>query len=335
MSGEPATHRELLLDCALALSDTSAVAERLDVVVRAATRLDTAWAAAIHLLDDEGVTLAPAAASPGSAADLPALQATGSDADDPATAAVRDRLETTSDGNGSRALPAGAPAAAVHLPLIIRHPSESPDVEGVLSFASRVTPSDDDLAALRALAALAAVAAHQARLEAALAERSDWFDRLAHTDPLTGLANRRTLDRVLELELARAARQDSDLCVAIFSVDGHDRIAEQHGASAADDTLRRVATSLAEAVRLVDTVARYGRAEFVVVAPGSTGLAMATRAADVIGRVEPVEGGAPIGVSVGVASFPDHGTTAEALLDAAERALGQARTRGGAIVAAG
>ena len=51
------------------------------------------------------------------------------------------------------------------------------------------------------------------------AERSEWFERMAHTDPLTGLANERTVGRVLELELARAGRQGSEVSFAMFDVD--------------------------------------------------------------------------------------------------------------------
>ena len=53
---------------------------------------------------------------------------------------------------------------------------------------------------------LAAIAVDRSRLGSTAAERSEWFERMAHTDPLTGLANERTVGRVLELELARAGR---------------------------------------------------------------------------------------------------------------------------------
>ncbi len=65
-----------------------------------------------------------------------------------------------------------------------------------------------------ALADLAAVAIDRARLASMILERSEWFERMAHTDPLTGLANQRTFARVLELELARAARQGSEISLA-------------------------------------------------------------------------------------------------------------------------
>ena len=339
MSSEPPVTRDPLPSAALLLARTTELGERLFGLARAAAGLAEGSIAAIHLLDEEGGALRPIAAHPVDPSGLPSLETAGVDAADGMALAVRDRREVVALAGGTvtsvllSTLPGSG--VALHLPLVLERPRESPDVEGVLTLACPTTPPEGKaLETLRALAALTAVAASQARLETALGERSDWFDRLAHTDALTGLANRRTLDRVLELELARAARQGSDLCVAIFGVDDHDLIAGQHGAHAADDVLRRVAASLAETVRLVDTVARYGRAEFVVVAPGSSGLAMAERAAAAIGRIEPGDGGAPVTVSVGVATFPGQGTTTEELLASAERALSVARARGGAIVAA-
>ena len=82
--------------------------------------------------------------------------------------------------------------------------------------APSTTPSARRLAAL---AGLAALAVDRARLASTAAERSEWFERMAHTDPLTGLANERTVGRILELELARAARQGSEVSFAMFDVD--------------------------------------------------------------------------------------------------------------------
>ena len=127
---------------------------------------------------------------------------------------------------------------------------------------------DAERETLTALAGLAALAVDRARLASTAAERSEWFERMAHTDPLTGLANERTVGRILELELARAGRQGSEVSFAMFDVDDFQATNREGGHEAGDDVLRRVAAVLAESVRLVDTVGRIGGDEFVLVAPG-------------------------------------------------------------------
>jgi diguanylate cyclase (GGDEF)-like protein len=180
---------------------------------------------------------------------------------------------------------------------------------------------------LQAVADLVAVAVDRDQLASTVAERSDWFERLAHTDPLTGLANVRTFERVLELELARAGRQGSEVSVAIFDVDGFAATNEIAGREAGDDVLRSVASVLAGAVRLVDTVARFGGDEFVLVAPGAAGMTVAQRVLEGIAALPAVEGRA-ISVSAGVARFPTDGGDAEAIVAAAQAALEKARAEG-------
>jgi diguanylate cyclase (GGDEF)-like protein len=187
---------------------------------------------------------------------------------------------------------------------------------------------------LQALAALAAVAVDRARLSSTAAERSDWFERLAHTDPLTGLANERTVGRILELELARAARQGSEVSLAMFDVDDFQKTNLSGGHEAGDAVLRRVAAVLAESVRLVDTVGRIGGDEFVLVAPGSAGMTVAHRVLEGITAL-PAIAGRPITVSAGVARFPVDGADAESLIAAASDALARARENGRGRVAAG
>ena len=155
---------------------------------------------------------------------------------------------------------------------------------------------------IEALASLAALAADRARLASNAAERSEWFERMAATDPLTGIANERTVARVLELELARAGRQGGEVSLALFDVDDF-RAANATDGRAADDILRRVAAVLAESVRFVDTVGRIGGDEFVLVAPGSAGVIVAKRVQDGIAAL-PGVAGRGVSVSAGVARFP-------------------------------
>jgi len=183
-----------------------------------------------------------------------------------------------------------------------------------------------------ALADLAALEIDRSRLAAGMAERAEWMERLAHIDPLTGLANRRTFDRVLELELARAARQQSEVAVAVFDVDAFRATNDAVGHAAGDDILRAVAAVLAEQVRLVDTVARIGGDEFVVIAPGSGGRAVADRVIRAVQALPAVDG-RPVSVSAGVARFPLDGGSADELFARALDALELARSGGRGAVA--
>ena len=250
------------------------------------------------------------------------------DAEGDAVGAVaRDRV-TLATTSGAFVAAAGVAAVSIRPMLITRGGVELP--LGVLAVAwdDPHEESAEETALLDAVAGLCAVAVDRNRLASMVAERSEWFERMAHTDPLTGLANQRTFDRVLELELARAGRQGSEVSVAIFDLDGFAELNEQQGHQTGDDVLRSVASVLAESVRLVDTVARHGGDEFVVIAPGAAGALVARRVLDGIAALAPV-GGRPITVSAGIARFPTDGTTADDLISAAGAALDRARSAGG------
>jgi diguanylate cyclase (GGDEF)-like protein len=194
------------------------------------------------------------------------------------------------------------------------------------------TLSENDRDLLLALGSLAALAADRARLASTAAERSEWFERMAHTDPLTGIANERTVGRVLELELARAGRQGGEVSLALFDIDDFRSANEHDGHDVGDDILRRVAAVLAESVRLVDTVGRIGGDEFVLVAPGSAGAMVARRVQEGIAAL-PVVAGRTVSVSAGVARFPADAGDAESLIAAATAALNRARDAGAGSVA--
>jgi diguanylate cyclase (GGDEF)-like protein len=237
-------------------------------------------------------------------------------ADHPLTAAARDRTEVVAGGT-------------VALPLIAnRDGIEEPLGAIGVTWAPDSAPAEEDVAFLRLVADVAALAVDRGRLAASFAERSEWFDRLAHTDPLTGLANQRTFARVLELELARAGRQGGEVSVVILDVDEFGEVNRLAGREAGDDVLRSVAAIVAESVRLVDTVARQGGDEFVIVAPGTAGVTVAQRIVEGVAALDPI-GGRAVTVSAGVARFPADGTDADALLAAARTAMDGARTGGG------
>ena len=232
-------------------------------------------------------------------------------------------------------MPDGSSFVGAYLPLVLSTGGVE-EVVGSIGFGwpSPHTLDDGARELLNAFASLASIAVDRARLASTAAERSDWFERMAHSDPLTGLANERTVARILELELARAGRQGSEVSLAMFDVDDFQATNQSGGHEAGDDVLRRVAAVLAESVRLVDTVGRIGGDEFVLVAPGSAGMTVAQRVLDGI-QALPAVAGRPITVSAGVARFPADGADSEALIASASSALARARDEGRGTVAAG
>jgi len=248
------------------------------------------------------------------AAQRAAVAAAG-EPDHPLTTAARDRIETS----------AGSTLA---YPLISARDGIDEALGAIaITFPEGVVPGDSEAALLRVVADVTALAVDRERLASTVAERSEWFERLAHTDPLTGLANLRTASRVLELEIARATRQGSEVSVAIFDVDDFGATNESAGRDAGDDILRAVAAVLAGAVRLVDTVGRSGADEFLLVAPGPAGATVARRVLDGIAELPPVDG-RPVSVAAGVARFPTDGSDTDSVLAAAQAALERSRSAG-------
>ncbi|HVA85639.1 MAG TPA: GGDEF domain-containing protein [Candidatus Saccharimonadales bacterium] len=296
---------------------------------------------AVYLQDPDRTDLQLAVSKGLSDEERTALEEALGTAGDPVAATARDRTDrdfrARGEADGEPADGAfahlGVVSAALRPLEVSRGGIELPMGVLVLGWRDARTLSAEDAELLHAIAQLAAVAIDRARLASMIAERSEWFERMAHTDPLTGLANQRTFARILELELARAARQGSEISVAVFDVDGLTAVNAAAGHEAGDDILRAVASVLAESVRLVDTVARYGGDEFVLIAPGSAGATVARRVLDGVAALPEISG-RPVTVSAGVAQFPQDGASADELLAAAFAALDAARADGDGRIAA-
>jgi diguanylate cyclase (GGDEF)-like protein len=161
------------------------------------------------------------------------------------------------------------------------------------------------------------------------------LERLSGTDALTGLANRRLLMAELERELRRSERHGNPLALLMLDVDHFKRFNDTYGHPAGDAVLQRLAGILRKSVRDVDTVARYGGEEFLVMLPETPAADAARvseriRAATEQDRFTPEGGGAALGVtvSVGYAVFPEHGKTADTLIEAADQALYRSKASG-------
>ena len=169
-------------------------------------------------------------------------------------------------------------------------------------------------------------------------EQGEAMARLAETDPLTWLFNRRHFDRRLEAESNRALRAGHLLALLMIDIDKFKSINDRFGHQVGDQILCAVATGIKQAVRLYDVPTRYGGDEFAVILPeADTEVAsrVARRTLDKIAaQVLPpalVAEGRTISVSIGVATFPRPLADAHSLLEAADAAMYRAKEAGGGV----
>jgi diguanylate cyclase (GGDEF)-like protein len=153
-------------------------------------------------------------------------------------------------------------------------------------------------------------------------KRSDARVRqLVVSDPLTGLANYRRLLDVLDSEIKRHGRTGRSFAVLLLDLDGLKKINDAHGHLVGSRALCRLANILQIHCRAIDTAARYGGDEFVLVLP-ETESAAALQVAQRVSDQLISDGEEPsISVSTGTATYPRDGKTIEELLAAADRAL--------------
>jgi diguanylate cyclase (GGDEF)-like protein len=162
-----------------------------------------------------------------------------------------------------------------------------------------------------------------------LDDRNQELERLAVTDLLTGLHNRRYLIDAFDREIRRADRNERPFCILMIDVDRFKQYNDTHGHLAGDEVLRTMGLVLKDATRGIDVVARYGGEEFICLLPECdlehavvAGERIRTRLAR-----ESFEGG-PVTISVGAAEFPMHGEAAAEVIGEADAALYQAKESG-------
>ncbi|MGX6605212.1 diguanylate cyclase [Micromonosporaceae bacterium Da 78-11] len=230
------------------------------------------------------------------------------------------------------AVPICAPAT-VDDPLLPSEPS--PGTLGVLALYDRVGGDafdNPDLHTLRTFAGQAGVAVHNVRVH-------EEAQRLSLTDPLTGLWNYRYLRESLRREVERASRFGRMLTVLVLDLDHFKDVNDTYGHAAGDTVLNEFARRMRIGLREVDVAFRQGGEEFVVLLPETDafggaivaerlGAAVRERPVLIDPRRSDLSDRVSITVSIGIAVFPEHGGTAQQVLDAADDALYAAKNAG-------
>jgi two-component system cell cycle response regulator len=152
--------------------------------------------------------------------------------------------------------------------------------------------------------------------------------RLAETDPLTGVANRRLFELTLNRELSRASRSGEELTLVMLDVDRFKSFNDTHGHQAGDDVLRGVARALADTCRDFDTVARYGGEEFAVILPGCSAKESLKAAERFRKAISDMRAVAPITASAGVSTLFVNAADGEGLVKSADEALYESKRTG-------
>jgi diguanylate cyclase (GGDEF)-like protein len=153
-------------------------------------------------------------------------------------------------------------------------------------------------------------------------------------DSLTGLFNRRHMEESLERELLRSARNGKPVAVLMIDIDHFKRFNDTFGHEAGDILLRELGSLLSSQIRGGDIACRYGGEEFLVIMMDANLRCARERAEalrEQVGNLQIHHHGETlrkVTISIGVAAFPDHGSSAQEIINRADKALYKAKTRG-------
>ncbi len=160
------------------------------------------------------------------------------------------------------------------------------------------------------------------------------LERMAHTDMLTGLNNRRHYIQLSETELSRTARHGGPLSVLMLDIDHFKQVNDTHGHRVGDTVIQSLAAICREQLRDLDVIGRLGGEEFAVTMPNADNaqaLVVAERLRQAIEAARvPLTQGLPLRftASIGVTTQPDSPTNLDTLLDQADQALYRAKNSG-------
>jgi diguanylate cyclase (GGDEF)-like protein/PAS domain S-box-containing protein len=185
---------------------------------------------------------------------------------------------------------------------------------------------------------LAISAASQIALSLASLQLRETLREQSIRDPLTRLFNRRFLEESLDRELQMAGRKRQSIAVLFLDLDHFKKFNDTFGHDAGDLVLQSLADLFRNFFRATDMCCRYGGEEFAIILPESTSQDAAIRADALRSEVRSLrlhykkQPLGPLTVSVGVAAFPEHGSTSEELLKIADQCLYASKHRGRDVV---
>ncbi len=199
---------------------------------------------------------------------------------------------------------------------------------GVMNFTDKISGEafdERDLELLQAIAPQLAVAIDRAVLK----DKAGEFEQLSVTDPLTGLLNRRYLEKRLIEEIQRSKRHRFPMSLMMLDVDEFKSYNDAFGHPAGDTALKIVASVLQDILRGADVAARYGGEEFAILLPQTTSTEAAAIAERLRQRIEHTEfPKRKVTVSIGIASCSNEVESPDDIIAASDHALYEAKNHG-------
>jgi diguanylate cyclase (GGDEF)-like protein len=168
-------------------------------------------------------------------------------------------------------------------------------------------------------------------MNARLSELLHGAEKLARTDALTGLPNRRAFIERLSAELAHAKRNQGPVCIAYLDIDNFKRLNDERGHVEGDQFLKKIAQAIRDTVRGSDVAARLGGDEFAVLFTDAKRASVEPLAHRLLARMRALGQRYPeldVGASVGMAWFESAPEGPEQLLDRADGAMYEAKSAG-------
>jgi diguanylate cyclase (GGDEF)-like protein len=308
------------------LAKNESLQATVNVLVATLTEQRTVWCAALHQLEEDVLLLRGSVGVPEMLMDH--LQRIKSDFPDaPEAVALQMGQAYTIEDTTQQRTPWRQLLAANGICSAWAVPFFAPEggAIGVMTIYSRLRalPTPRDLELLDMVCSMAALVFEHQRLHQQLL-------LYAYHDVLTGLPNRRLGEERLEVAIAQARREGSQVAVLWIDLDDFKHVNDTHGHPLGDLVLQETAARLSKRLRAADTVARMGGDEFMVILSGVQDHASAEQTAADLHQIvtEPLafdQVDLNIAISIGISMFPEDGETAEHLKQNADMAMYQAK----------